>query len=678
MWKKQYRSQCDVYRNTNLIHPFELVDNFSCTLSLKHPAELNYVDLFFGTYQKVCRGNVNIKLLIDGKTTSMAFSINAAEVIEDNIPVRLLFNENQEKNLKAQEKVELVISATYERENTLAIWLNNSGVCAVLNGMVDYDFSFGYAPKISVITPVYRPELSFFKETVESVCSQLYDRWELVLINDASEDPKLAKYLREIKQNKRIMLVNKKENVGIAKATNAGIEKATGDFVGFLDHDDILTDDALLRMVQYLNEHPETDMVYSDEDKISEDGMLFGPFYKSDWNYNMLLSHMYTCHLSMYRRSILKELGGLRLGYDGSQDYDLALRFIEKTSHIGHVAEVLYHWRACEGSTARGIQNKPKARINAVRAIEDHLRRQRIKARVYAGPFQGHYHVDYSLDNFRKRPVVSIIIPFKDEVHYLENLLHTMQLTEYEPFEVILVNNRSVKKETRAFLKKAPEMYPRYHIKVYDYKKAFNFSAINNYIVGLGLCEGDLVLFLNSDIEIMHPEWLTELVKQFSNKNTKIVGGKLLYLNHQIQHAGIFVGVNGVAGVCHKKMYDHLSGYFSRPHIVQEVSAVTGACMMVNKSDFLRINGFDESLPKAFNDIDLCLRMRDIKDTRIIYTPYCRLYHLESMTRGLDDMKDPAFQAAIRTMEKRYDIFKYRDPYYNPNLPPNCEGARWI
>jgi GT2 family glycosyltransferase len=663
MWERVVDSVVEVYSNTSLQHPFNLVDKFNCKIPLKRPSNISSIKLFFGTYRKACKGTLSIQVSSDTSTSPIKFSIDLIEV-QDNSPVDLLLDLPLYcgKEVRVSMGIELL-----REEDKLAVWLNPVGICAVVRGTVEKKYSFNYVPKISIVTPVYKTNLSFLTDAVQSVKNQIYDNWELILVDDCSEQEQLTKYLKSFKKDKRIKYLANKENGGIAISTNVGIGKATGDYVAFLDHDDLLDSQALLKVVSYLNDHPDTDLVYTDEDKVTEEGVYYGPFYKPDWNYNIFLSQMYTCHLSVYRNKLLKEIGGIREGYDGSQDYDLALRFIEKTIKIGHVPEVLYHWRSCEGSTAQGIQNKPRARISAVRAISEHLERVGRKARVCSGPFQGHYHVDYLLE---KEPLVSVIIPFRDKVSYLETLLYTMKLTDYKNYEIILVDNGSVEKETLDFLAGLGD-----DVKVISYDLPFNFSAVNNFAVRSGVCRGELVLFLNNDMEVMHPEWVTELVKQFTLEKVSVVGGKLLYLNHQIQHAGIFVGVNGVAGHSHKKMYDYMPGYYSRPHIVQEVTAVTGACMMVKKSAFLEVDGFDEEFPRAFNDIDLCLTLRSRGDL-IVYTPYCRLYHLESMSRGIDGAKDPIFTAAIRRMESKWDVFNFKDPYYNPNLPINCEGLR--
>jgi GT2 family glycosyltransferase len=345
---------------------------------------------------------------------------------------------------------------------------------------------------------------------------------------------------------------------------------------------------------------------------------------------------MYMCHFSVYRKTIIDEIGGIRKGFDGSQDYDLALRFIEQTKNIFHVPKILYHWRITPSSTASSIVNKPDARINGARALADHLKRINRKAMVTAGYYPGHYDVRYILT---KKPKISIIIPFKDEVSVLNNLLKTFEMTSYKNYEIILVDNNSTNHETHEYLS---GLSSNKKIRILKYDKKFNFSKINNYAVSACDVSSEHVLFLNNDVEIMHPNWLSNMVQHFVRPEVAAVGAKLLYLDHRIQHAGIIIGVNGVAGHSHKMLWDWDPGYFSRPHLTQDISAVTGACMLVRKKEFLDVGGFDPKLPAAFNDVDFCLKLR--KECKsIVYTPFARLYHRESNTRGYDAITDENF-----------------------------------
>lgn len=555
-------------------------------------------------------------------------------------------------------------------DGSVGMHVTGNGPCLYLEGENVTVHEFKNPPLISIITPVYKTDLDLLKATVQSVTTQSYDKWELCLVDDGSGDAVLKEYLRSLQSDKIKVLVNE-QNIGIVGATNEAIRMATGQFIGFLDHDDLLDVDALLYVALEVEQYPETDLVYTDEDKVLGDGSFVGPFYKPDFNYNLLLSSMYTCHFSVYRRSIVEDMGGIRKGFDGSQDYDLVLRFIERTRNIRHVPKILYHWRITDTSTSKSIRNKPDARFNGARALAEHLKRVNHPATVTAGCFPGHYDVRYRIS---PKPKVSVIVPFKDEISVLNNLLKTFEMTSYPNYEIILVNNNSEEEETHKYLSKISS---NKKIRVVRYTKEFNFSNINNYAVSICGGSSDFVLFLNNDIEIMHPEWLYNMVQHFIQPEVAAVGAKLLYLDHRIQHAGVIVGVNGVAGHSHKMLYDWNPGYFSRPHLTQDVTAVTGACMMVRKKDFIDVGGFDPNLPTAFGDIDLCLRFRRAGKS-VVYTPFARLYHRESHTRGYDSITDEKFLEAISYITDKWNLSNFKDPFYNPNLPDNCEGKPWI
>lgn len=537
--------------------------------------------------------------------------------------------------------------------------------CIFIEGSVSEYFEFETPILISIITPIYKVSLDLFKKTVKSVLDQFYEKWEWCLVDDGSNDEELKKFLNELKDD-RIKITYLETNSGIVSATNIGLSEATGKFVAFLDHDDLLSPEALLYVALEYNKYPDVDFIYTDEDKVLEDGSFVGAFYKSDWNYNLLLSSMYTCHFSVYRRSLILALDGLRQGFDGSQDYDLVLRVVENTRKIRHIPLILYHWRITENSTSKSITNKPEARINGLRALEDHLKRIGREAVVCGSNYPGHYDVRYVLSEL---PLISIIIPFKDNIFLLRNLLATFKITSYENYKIILVNNNSEKRETFDYLNSIKDK----RIKIVEYKSKFNFSKLNNTIVRNYTKNSDFVLFLNNDTEIIHPEWLYNMVQHFVRPRVAVVGAKLLYLDHRIQHAGIFVGINHIAGHSHKYLYDWNPGYFSRPHLTQDITAVTGACMMVRKEDFWKAGGFNPLLATAFNDIDLCLTLRKMNKI-IVFTPFSKLYHRESPTRGYDHISDVDFVRSIRYMEEKWDLKNYVDPYYNINLPRNCEG----
>jgi glycosyltransferase involved in cell wall biosynthesis len=567
----------------------------------------------------------------------------------------------------------IYISLNFVRENdegSFNIKVTGTSPCLYIEGERTSLYDFENPPLFSIITPTYKTDLGYLKSTVTSVLNQTYEKWEWCIVDDGSGDPALTEYLESIRSDKIKILLNNK-NKGIVGATNDALAIATGNFIGFLDHDDLLDKDALLHIALMCKEHPEADLIYTDEDKVLEDGRFVGPFYKPDWNYSLFLSSMYMCHFSVYRKSIIDKIGGIRTGFDGSQDYDLALRFIEQTKNIYHVPKILYHWRITSSSTASSIVNKPDARFNGMRALEDHLQRIDRRGIVAAGHFPGHYDVRYLLD---KEPMISVIVPFKDEVNVLNNLLKTFELTSYMNYEIILVDNNSEESETQDYLSR---LSSNKKIRVVRYDKKFNFSNINNYAVSLCSELSEHILFLNNDIEIMHPDWLYNMMQHFIRPEVAAVGAKLLYLDHKIQHAGVIVGNNGVAGHSHKMLWDWDPGYFSRPHLTQDITAVTGACMLVQKDEFLAVGGFDPKLPTAFNDIDLCLKLRK-KGKSIVYTPFARLYHRESHTRGYDSTTDDNFIKAIAYMDEKWKLSGFVDPFYNPNLPDNCEGRHWV
>jgi len=640
-----------IYQNTKVDFPFEITNTKEFSIPVKELCNLVYIDLFFSKSEPQAMGTLSIEVAHNDRYTTYKVSIDEILV---NSPLRLNF----EKSPEVSSYVKIKITAHYKNEGRISVWINKKDLCATIVASINKKYMHKESPLISIITPLYKTDVGLLEKTLKSVESQYYPKWEWCLVDDGSMSLDLVRYLRKI-SNKKIKVRINKKNKGIAGATNDALDMAVGQFVCFLDHDDLLTEDALQEVVKALNKNTDADLIYTDEDKVDATGAYHSPFFKPDWNYSLLLSHMYTCHLSVYKKSIIDKIGGIRLGFEGSQDYDFALRFIEKAKKIIHIPKVLYHWRITPGSTAISILNKPLARISAIRALKDHLSRIKRKADVCAGPFQGHHHVNYILS---EEPSISIIIPFKDQVQYLRNLIETIEGTHYVNYKLILVDNNSEEVETLEYLKDLTKNPAIKHLK---YPKPFNFSAINNYAVKH--TESDLILFLNNDTEVMSPDWLNKMAQHFIREDVGAVGAKLLYVDHRIQHAGIVVGVNGIAGHSHKNMWDWQPGYYGRPHIIQEVTAVTGACMMVRRDVFNGVGGFDEKLPKAFNDIDLCLKIR-ANNYLITYTPYSRLFHHESISRGLDNIQDKQFQKAIQYIDKKWGCFKYKDPYYNPNL----------
>ena len=523
---------------------------------------------------------------------------------------------------------------------------------------------FEYKPKISIVMPVYNVAQEWLQKAIDSVLAQYYDNWELCITDDASAEayirPVLEKYAAG---DERIKLKFLEKKQGISGATNKALAMATGAFVGFLDNDDELTPDALYENVKLLNHHPDADLIYSDEDKLDVSGKRCQPFFKPDWAPDMFLCYMYTCHFSVYRKQILEEIGGFREAYDGSQDYDLVLRFIERIDRIYHIPKVLYHWRMVPGSAADSIHAKTYATDAAKRALQDYVDRNGIDGLVEEGLFKGSFRLQREIIG---TPKVSILIPFRDEVKPLRRCVKSiLKKTTYKNYSIFLINNCSHEKSTERYLKALAD---EQDITILDFEKEFNFSAINNFAVSK--TESEYILFLNNDTVIITPDWIEAMLEHAQRKEVGCVGALLYYPDDKVQHGGVITGLEGVAGHSHSQWHRDSYGYMGRLKVVNNLSAVTAACMMIRRSVFYEIGGFDENITRSFNDIDLCLKMRE-KGYRVIYTPYAELYHHESLSRGYEDTpeKQERFKREFKYMRMRWGkVIDAGDPYYNPNL----------
>lgn len=658
MKKYRLKETQELYNNNRRAYPFQITETFRSAFPIQKDADLSCVSLFFATYQQTCLGRLEIVLKCD--KVRMVYDIDMRDV-KDNQALRL----EVAKKCPVSKSVAFEIRAEYAAQNPIALWVNELGTCAVVEGAVFEEFVLKNQPLISVLVPVYNCSAAVLKECIESIKKQIYKEWELCIVDDGSTDSCVLSYLKKLSELKgeKINVQFSKKNQGIAAASNRALRMALGEYVCFVDNDDLLHELALMEIVRVLNKDPDVDLIYTDEDKVSEGGMHFDPFYKPDWNYPMLLSQNYICHLIAYRRKALNKINGFRHGYEGSQDYDLLLRYLEEIivkgnePRVKHIPKVLYHWRTVRGSTATGIGHKAAARVNGERAIANHIASTDFSGCVSMGFCPGTYKVDLDI---KRNPDVCIIIPFKNKVDYLKSLLYTIKRSTYLNYRVLLVDNGSDRRQIKELEKDSGPLW------IEQYKKPFSFSAINNYAVGLAK-DYELLLFLNNDTEVMNPDWLEAMVQHFERIEVGAVGAKLLYPDHRIQHAGVIIGMGGIAGHSHKYVPEGSPGYFSRPHLIQEVSAVTGACLMTTRHDFEAVGGFEEKLPKAFNDVDYCLKLRR-KGQKIIYTPYARLLHYESLSRGIDNHQDADFQHAVRYMEEKWGCRKYNDPYYNPNL----------
>lgn len=529
---------------------------------------------------------------------------------------------------------------------------------------------FLYKPKISIVMPVYNVDQIWLEKAIDSVINQLYKNWELCIADDASSKKHIKETLeRYSKKDERIKIKYLEKNQGISGASNEALALAAGDFIGLLDNDDELTVDALYENVKLLNRIPEADMIYSDEDKLELNGDRCDPYFKPDWSPDTFLSVLYTCHFGVYRKNILDQIGGFRKGYEGSQDSDLVLRITEKTNKIFHIPKILYHWRKIPGSASINTTGKSYSYVAAKKALTDYLERNNIDGDVLEGHFVGSYRVRRTIKN---KPEVSIIIPFKDHAEVLKKCVNSLiKKTTYRNFGIHLINNRSEKMEIFQYL---DELKNNPICKVWNYDKPFNFSAINNYVVSQ--IDTEYLIFLNSDTEVISPDWITAMLEFAQRKDVGAVGSLLYYPNDTIQHAGVIIGIGGgVAGHSHKFAPRNSYGYFGRIKIVQNLSAVTAACMMTKKSVFCEVGGFDENFAYAYNDVDFCLKIRG-KGYLIVYTPYAELYHHESLSRGYDDnpQKKAVFQREEKAFQEKWEkVLNQGDPYYNPNLTRDKE-----
>jgi len=521
-----------------------------------------------------------------------------------------------------------------------------------------------YKPKVSIIIPVYNTYEKWLRICIESVLKQVYKNWELCIVDGGSLKSYIKRVLDEYAyRDKRIKIIYLKENKGIAGNLNEGLSIVTGEFVGFLDHDDEISPDALYEIVKYLNENPELDFIYTDEDKITTKGKRIDPHFKPDWSPDTLYSCNYITHFSVIKKSIIDELGGFREGYDGSQDYDLFLRVMEKTKRVAHIPKVLYHWRMITESAASSSNAKPYAYIAAKKAIKDSLNRRKIEADVLDGPSPGFYRVKYKIIG---NPKVSIIIIAKDKVKVLKRCIQSiLGKTRYDNYKIIIVDNQS---EQSANSKYYEEIKCNTKVKIVRCDESFNYSKIYNHYVSI--VDSEYIIFLYNNTEVISQEWLTAMLEHVQRKEVGIAGALLYYPNNTIYHAGVIIGINGVAGYSFKNFSSKNPGYFNRAKIIQNLSAVSGTCMMIKKSIFDKVGGFDEFFQVAFRDIDLCLKIRR-EGYLIVYTPYAELYYWESLRKGYDGNpeKKERFEKEREYFQRKWkDVLARGDPYYNPNL----------
>lgn len=526
---------------------------------------------------------------------------------------------------------------------------------------------FDDMPKFSIIIPVYKTPERYLKEMLDSILAQTYQNWEVCIADGSPRGESRERMLsRYAEQDRRFKYVILGENKGIAGNTNAAMDMADGDYIVLADHDDTLTPDALYECACKIVEHPDCDVLYSDEDKMDMDGgALFDPHFKPDFNPDLLCSVNYICHLFVVSHDLVARVGGFRHEFDGAQDYDFIFRCTEQAKRICHIPKVLYHWRCHKDSTASNPQSKLYAFEAGARAISAHYERTGIDAlKVEKGVDYGIYHTLYKI---KGEPLISIVIPNKDHHMDLDTCIRSIEeRATYKNVEYVVVENNSTEQETFDYYEKIQQEFA--NVRVVRWEREFNYAAINNF--GVTFASGEYLLFLNNDTELIAASFLEEMLGLCQRQDVGIVGARLLYEDDTIQHAGVVVGFGGIAGHTFIGLHQAENSYFHRAMSTQDYSAVTAACMMTKKSLFQEVGGFSEELAIAFNDIDYCMKVR-AADKLVVYNPYALLYHYESKSRGLEDTPEKVarFNREIKIFSDKWpEILEHGDPYYNPNL----------
>ena len=525
---------------------------------------------------------------------------------------------------------------------------------------------FSYAPKFSVVVPLYHTPAKFLKDLVRSMMYQSYANWELCLVNASPEDVHLTSLLENwAMRDKRIRVIRLEKNLGIAQNTNAGIAASTGEFIAFLDHDDFLEPDALFCYADALNKDKTIDVFYSDEDKTDEYAAhYFYPHFKSDFNIDLLHANNYMCHFLAVRKSLVDTVGGLNEKFDGAQDYDFVLRLTENTKKIYHCPRILYHWRCSNQSTAANQGNKMYAIHAGKAALNAHYKRIGWNARAQEGAVDGWYQTKFTL---KEEPLVSILIPNKDNTDDLDVCLNSFfERADYQNYEFIIIENNSVLPETFAYYEKIEKEHD--NVKVVYWEAGFNYSAINNF--GFKFAKGDYIMLLNNDVELITPDIFQSMLGFCMRPEVGIVGAKLLYNDHTVQHAGVLVGAGGLADHVFKGIHEDDPGYMGRAISSQDVSAVTAACLLVKRSVYEEVGGLEDEFQVAFNDVDFCLKVRKA-GYLIVYDADVKLFHYESKSRGMEDTTERfiRFGNEMMLLNSKWDILStFVDPYYNPNF----------
>lgn len=533
------------------------------------------------------------------------------------------------------------------------------------------NYKFEYEPKISIIVPMYNTKEKYLKELIDSIINQTYKNWELCLSDGSDEKKDYVERL--VNADERIKYKFLNANKGISENSNEALKLATGDYIALLDHDDILPAFSLFEVVKTINTDKEAEFIYTDEDKLLEEKEnRMGPHFKQDYAPDTFMSYNYICHFSIFKKNLMERIGGFRKEFDGSQDYDIIFRATEQANRIIHIPKILYHWRINENSVALSAEAKPYAYEAAKKAIKAHLNRIGLNANVEDTRIIGLYKVNYEIVG---TPKVSIIILNKDHKKDLKRCIDSiLEKTTYENYEIIIVENNSKTKEIFKYYK---ELEKNEKIKIVEYKEqGFNYSRLNNF--GVKNATGDYIVLLNNDTEIITKDWIETMVGNCQRKDVGIVGAKLLYENDTVQHVGVVLGLTGVAGHVNLGIGADEIGYMGRNIITQNYSAVTGAMLMISKEDYEKIGGLDEEFPVAYNDVDLCLKIRKLGKV-VVMNPFVEAYHYESKTRGYEiteEKKRRLEEDTKRLKNKWKDVFEKEDPYFNINFRHDIPAMR--
>jgi O-antigen biosynthesis protein len=530
---------------------------------------------------------------------------------------------------------------------------------------------FRSQPTIAILLPAYNTEARWLRRAIASVQAQVYPHWQLCIVDDASPQRHVWKIVEDAaRRDPRIRIHRRLTNGHIAAASNDALQLGTGEFIGLLDHDDELAPAALFCVVHEVNKRTGLQLIYTDEDKLDRFGRRSDPYFKPDWNPDLFTAQNYISHFTVFAAELVRKVGGFRVGYEGSQDYDLTLRCIEQITpaQIAHIPHVLYHWRSTPESTASFTDAKPYAQEAARRAMQDHCDRSGLGAQVTAG-YSGYLRLNYPPP--AGEPRVSVIIPTRDRAELLRRCIGTLrEKTSYANFEIIIVDNESREPETRSLLE---SLARENRVRVVRAVGEFNFSRVNN--VGVTHARGDFLALLNNDTEVQDGNWLSEMLSHAARPEVGAVGARLWYPDGKLQHGGVLLGIGGVAQHAHTGLNRTDAGYFGRAHLTQNFSAVTAACMVLRRDLYEAVGGLDEAhLAVAFNDVDLCLRLRE-RGLRIVWAADAELIHHESASRGFEDTREKQQRVLgeVAYMRERWGAVLDEDPFYNPNLSTDNE-----